>query len=95
MNISSVVIRAHPQGLADLSARLSAMPGVEVHGENPEGRLVITLEDTDVTRAADAYVALHDVPGVLCATLVYQYGDDELPSPPPSAFSANQEEVMP
>lgn len=95
MNISSVVISASPQRLAEVSARLGAMPGVEIHGQSPEGKLVITLEDTNVCTAADSYVALHDVPGVLCATLVYQFSDDDLPAPPATLaeFPANPEEV--
>jgi nitrate reductase NapD len=99
MNISSVVIRCLPEQLAAVRLRLAALAGVEVHGENPEGRLVITLEDSDVCTAADTYVALHDLPGVLSATLVYQYADDG-PSPVTAntAFpksEVNQEEVMP
>lgn len=99
MNISSVVIRCLPEKLAAVRARLAALPGVEAHGENPEGRLVITLEDSDVCTAADSYVALHAVAGVLSATLVYQYADDG-PSPAAAASAfpeseVNQEEVMP
>lgn len=88
MNISSVVIRCLPERQSEVCARLAALPGVEVHATSPEGRVVITLEDTDVCSAADGYVALHEVPGVLCATLVYQYGDDLPPRSPPSAFAA-------
>jgi len=86
MNISSVVISVRPERAAEVRARLAALPGVEIHGESPEGKLVVTLEDTDVCSAADSYVALHDVPGVLCATLVYQYGDDPMPESPAPAF---------
>lgn len=86
MNISSVVISVRPERAAEVRARLAALPGVEVHGQNTEGKIVITLEDTDVCTAADSYVALHDVPGVLCATLVYQYSDDPMPESPTSVF---------
>ena len=97
MNISSVVISARPDRAAEVRARLAALPGVEIHGESPEGKLVITLEDTDVCTAADSYVALHEVPGVLCATLVYQYGDDPMPVSPTSAFdpAPHQHSVTP
>lgn len=97
MNISSVILRCLPGRIAEVDARLAAMPGVEIHGRSPDGKLVVTLEDTDVVKAADSYVALHDVPGVLSATLVYQYGEDEAPAncAIPNPFSANQEEALP
>lgn len=99
MNISSVVIRCRPETLPGLRHALAALPGVEVHGEHADGRLVVTLEDCDVCSAADSYVALHTLPGVLSATLVFQYGDDDTPAgtsgpaavPPES--EVNQQEV--
>jgi nitrate reductase NapD len=78
MNISSVVIRARPDELEAVRGRVAVLPGVEVHLALPEGRLVITLEDSSVATAADTFIALHNVDGVLGASLVYQYSDDEL-----------------
>jgi len=79
MNISSVVVQARPERLAEVRASLAALPGVEVHGESPEGKLVLTLEDdaSDSTRsAADRYVALNNIPGVLSAAMIYQFSDE-------------------
>ena len=78
MNISSVVIRTRPEQLATVRRQLAALPGVELHTETPDGRLVVTVEDTDVASAADTYVSLHNIDGVLGASLVYQYSDDGL-----------------
>jgi nitrate reductase NapAB chaperone NapD len=44
----------------------------------PDGRLVVTVEDTNVATAADTYLKLHNIDGVLGASLVYQYSDDGL-----------------
>lgn len=75
MNISSVVIRANPDKLDAVQAALRAMPGVEIHAATPDARLAVTLEDSSSGRAADTYLALHDIPGVLVVTLIYQYDD--------------------
>lgn len=77
MNISSVVIRAHPDKLAAVQAALLAIPGVEIHAVTEASRLAVTLEDSSTGRAADTYVALHEIPGVLTVTLIYQYDDAE------------------
>jgi nitrate reductase NapD len=78
MNISSVVIRTRPESLAAVRERLAALPGVELHTEAPDGRLVVTVEDTNVATAAETYLGLHNIDGVLGASLVYQYSDDGL-----------------
>jgi nitrate reductase NapD len=57
---------------------LSGMAGVEIHAFSPEGKVVVTLEDEDTNSAADSYVALHNLPGVLSVAMVYQYSDDDL-----------------
>ena len=79
MNISSVVLRAKPERLPEIRSALARRPGHEIHGEHAAGRLALTIEDTDVRSAADAYVALHDLPGVIAVSLIYQYSDDAPP----------------
>ena len=80
MNISSVILRARPERQPALLAQLAAVPGLEVHGGNDQGVLIVTLEDCDCRAAADTYVKLHDFPGVLSVALVYQHSDDEVDS---------------
>jgi periplasmic nitrate reductase NapD len=88
MNISSVVIRVRPERLAEVEAALRAMPGVEIHAVADANRLAVTLEDSDTARAADHFVALHAIPGVLTVTLIYQYDDSEVAqAAPPGVFN--------
>ena len=75
MNISSVVVRAHPDMLSSVEDALRTIPGVEIHAVTDEARIAATIEDTDTGRAADTYVGLHHIPGVLAVTLIYQYDD--------------------
>lgn len=75
MNISSVVVRAHPDKLSAVEDALRATPGVEIHAVTDEARIAATIEDSNTGRAADTYVGLHHIPGVLAVTLIYQYDD--------------------
>lgn len=86
MNISGIVLRAHPAQHPALTQALLALPGLEIHGAGSDGRMVITLEDRDNNSAADTYVKLHDMPGVLSVSLIYQHSEDE-----PDAEMNNEE----
>jgi periplasmic nitrate reductase NapD len=76
MNISGVVLRARPQDTARIRDALAALPGVEVHAATGDGRFVLTLEDAGTGRAADTFVKLHDIAGVMSVAMIYQYSDD-------------------
>ncbi len=79
MNISSVILRARPEKLGGVRNGLAAMPGVEIHADGNDGRLVLTIEDSDGHAPSDVFLKLHELDGVICASLVYQYCDDGLP----------------
>ena len=76
MNITSVIVHAMPHRLEELRARLAELPGVEIHAATPEGRFIVTVEDTPHASAADTVIALHRLEGVLAAAMVYQYSDE-------------------
>ena len=75
MNISSVVLRARRGALDEVRRSLAALPGVEVHAATDDGRLVITLEDAGADSAADTFVKLHDIQGVMSVAMIYQYSE--------------------
>ncbi len=77
MNISSAIVHVVPQRLEEVRQTLLAMPGVEIHAESAEGKLIVVLEDDDLKAAADKYVALHGIAGVASVAMVYQYSDEE------------------
>jgi len=76
MNISSVIVRARPEQSAAVRSQLSALPGVELHAVTSDGRMVATIEDTNTALAADTFIRLHDLKGVVSVVMVYQYSDD-------------------
>lgn len=71
MNISGVVVKAYPQQIDSIQIALTAMTGVEVHGNNVDGRIVITVEQESANDVSDTLVQIQDVPGVLSAAMVY------------------------
>lgn len=76
MNISSVVLRALPASLNEVKRALAALPGVELHAATADGRLVVSIEDAGTARAADTFIRLHDIRGVMSVAMIYQYSDE-------------------
>ncbi|HFD78993.1 MAG TPA: glutamate synthase [Gammaproteobacteria bacterium] len=76
MNISGVVVRTFPRDIDTVTRALSEFDGVEVHGANEDGRLVVTVEQRDERGTADLLVRMQDVPGVLSASMIYHHFED-------------------
>ncbi len=77
MNISGVLVHAHPEQADDVKTRLLEIPGVEVHAVTENGRLIITVEDDDEKMVADTMLNLHQCEGVISAAMIYQFGNDD------------------
>ena len=71
MNISGVLVKAYPQHLVSIEEVLNTMTGVEVHGNNADGRIVITVEDKSANNISDTLVQIQGVHGVLSAAMIY------------------------
>ncbi len=71
MNISGVLVKAYPENLVTIQQTLATMNGVEVHGNNDDGRIVITVEDVSANNITDTLVEIQSVPGVLSAAMIY------------------------
>ncbi|MFW8637335.1 chaperone NapD [Cribrihabitans pelagius] len=89
MNICGCLVHIAPGPAPAARRQIDAMEGVEVHAATPDGRLVVTVEDTGTARASDIIMALHQVPGVLSLTLNYHHFED---LPPRSSLAASQPE---
>ncbi len=77
MNISSAILHIAPAKLTEACAALLSMPGIEIHAQTPQGKVVVTIEDNDTQSAADCYAAMHRIGGVASVAMVYQFSDDE------------------
>ena len=76
MNISGVLVKAYPQHLLSIEEVLKQMDGVEVHGNNEDGRMVVTVEQDSANSISDTLVQIQDVPGVLSAAMIYHQFED-------------------
>lgn len=72
-NISGVLVHVRLTKLDRVREELVSMPGVEIHGQSEDGRLVVTVEDSEARRSADTVTGFANIDGVLSAALVYQH----------------------
>ena len=77
MNISGVLIRSLPKNIDAVTTRLEILAGVEVHGANPDGRLVVTVEGSGDGAVADTVIGMQNLPGVISASMIYHQYEDE------------------
>jgi len=70
-NICGLVVHLAPQRDTALAEQIAALPGIEIHARSGTGRLVVTAADTAATLAIDQIAAIHRMPGVVAASLVY------------------------
>ena len=78
MNVCSCVVHTKPEKAGDVARDLRRLSGVEVHGGEAEGKLVVTVEDTEVSLAADSLSAIGAVKGVINTVLIYHYGGEDI-----------------
>lgn len=76
MNISGVLVRSYPENSQSVQQALALMEGVEVHGSNEDGRIVVTVEQETAGQMSDLLVLMHDVPGVLSTSMIYHQFED-------------------
>jgi len=96
-DILSCVVYAHPGQGSEVAARISQQPGAEVMAGAAESKLVVTLEDTETTKAADVMAGLNALPGVISTLLIYHCAakalatssDHALAAPPDAALAAS------
>ena len=77
MNISGVIVHAHPGRVRAVRAALAALPGVEIHGATDDGRLIVTVEDRNGADPGDTMLSLHRIDGVLAAAMVYHHFESD------------------
>lgn len=73
LNISGIVVHAHPDKVGAVSTLLEEIPGVEIHGASETGKLVVTVEKADDRESVDTYEQIGNLPGVLAVAMVYHH----------------------
>ena len=69
MTISGIVVACRPEHLAETRETLKRLDWADVHYTDPKGRLVVTIEATDVDESMDRLKQLQALPRVLMAEL--------------------------
>ena len=77
MNISGVLVQIIPDNCTAIQQQLAEISGVEVHAVQQEGSIIITIEDTPDSVPSDTLMQVQTVDGVLAASLIYNYCDDQ------------------
>lgn len=80
MKIVSLLVSVNPLRSAVVCEAMAALPGVRLHGEAVDSKLVVTVEDSPGRDLMPTVLELQGLPGVLATTLTYEYCDDELDS---------------
>jgi nitrate reductase NapD len=78
MNLCSCIVNSRPEKGREVEKLLNSIPGVEVHGGVDEGKLIVTVEDSEAGSAGDIMLNFNSLEGVVSATLIYHYGGDDL-----------------
>lgn len=70
-HISSLVVQVRPEALAPARLAIAVLPGAEIHGEDVGGKLVVVLDTADEAEILATIARIHDLPGVITASLIY------------------------
>jgi nitrate reductase NapD len=76
-HVSSLVVRAVPERLADVTRRIGALNAAEVALSDASGKIVVTLETTDEAEIVGAMSAMQHMNGVVSVALVYHLSESE------------------
>ena len=74
--ICGVLVHSRPENMDVVSERLTTLPGVEIHGNSDDGRLVVTVEGEDQGLTGDTVMQIQNVEGVVSASLVYHFSGE-------------------
>lgn len=87
MNISGIVVGLSKDDFPEGLAALSALPGVQVHHQDPaQHRLVVTQETDTTEEQEEGLRRIQALPCVLHAALVHHYfeeGEGQVDAPAP------------
>ena len=72
VNICGCLVHSVPEMTDNVIAAINEIEGGEVHAHE-DGRIVVTVEDTETQRASEQIMDMHQIPGVLTVTLTYHH----------------------
>lgn len=73
VHISSLLVHVRPTGLEPLTAVLQRCEGVEVHAQDPGGKLVLVLETSHESHIVETIEFIEQQQGVLAVSMSYHH----------------------
>lgn len=80
MHITSCIVNTRPENAASVQAALEEFEGVEVHGGQKEGKLIVTVELPYGAAAADTMTKFHGIEGVANVAMIYHHNEENEPN---------------
>ena len=77
MMVSGVLVVAKAEHQSQVRTALEGFPWAEVHHQDPDGRLVITIEADDTDQAIARLQEVKELPQVVLAEMVEHYVEDK------------------
>jgi nitrate reductase NapD len=69
--IASILVQARPEQLDEVETAIVALPGCEIHGRDPRGKLVVVVEALDAGALGSTLNTIALLPHVHSACLVF------------------------
>jgi nitrate reductase NapD len=76
VHISGVLVHARSAEVDQVRSRLASIPGVDVHSDAGDGRLITIVECATEESMADTFTEIRNVEGVLSAAVTYHFNDE-------------------
>jgi nitrate reductase NapD len=73
--IASILVRARPERLDAAARQIAALPGTEIHGLDPKGKIIVVIEALDASSIGTMLNMISLMPDVLTAALVFHATD--------------------
>lgn len=76
VHIASILVQGWPEKLPLVEAKLTGMPGVESHGSNGAGKLILTVETRSDAKLIATIDRIETSEGVIAASLIYHHAEE-------------------
>ncbi len=78
MNVSAILIATLPKDLSQVKDEINILEWADVHHMEESGRMIVTIEGKDMDEDLARIKLLNALPGVLTATMIQYYFEDEM-----------------
>lgn len=70
-HICSFIVQTRPEHMEEIKNQLVRLPGVELHQQDPKGKVIITLEAESTRQISEITTAIGHLSGVLSCNMVF------------------------